>query len=707
MRKYILSVLCLLFAFLAGCDKSYPDKKIEPQSFQKISFSNNATEVAAFTVSLDSDLYVIEIGGLLTRYKSDGTIIQEYEGTGDFTAMCWNDGVLYAYDAVKHQIVRFNIENGENKVIAENFEVDEVLKLVKAGEYLYALAVPDAHGNIEPGLNGYIDFGEILYQINIKTGAIKDTKEDKIIAIYCASDGTLYYYAYRDDVYALFYYNTKNGESTKLYDLSDAGYISAFVYEGDYFVCSDLENANIKVIRLNDGMEEQLADKLLVISGNDMTYLYGNIIYFGYYADGKPNSFNSKYLGDINMHGQSDIAVTSDNADNSDSSTGIAIKDKGKIVVSTSLRAYINPAAVKQISGISTRIVDQSVHEEALLAEIMAGNPDVDIYITSSGGHVATGVKDKNIYIPLGNSEVIRSYMDKCFDYVADAMRSPSDDIWMLPLTLDGTAIWYVPENTEEFSINLEEFRYLDDFLSLSERMPKTGSYAAYVDYAGSFAILLHNQYDIAYNDFKGKTVNYNTPLYKDIFDKMWTGWVNYSQNPRHPLFRDSRDDYKGELISESTPFDKSKLIYKWSSIGDHLNMSGISLEGWRVLPMPRITSEVKGNAVGMRCAFINPYSKNKELALEYLEAITKVPFDFNSANSAALLFKDKTMYADCYDISQPAFEDIYHIMQEGMLVETGFYLNGDIVDDYQNGRLSLDEAVAAIQREAEMWLNE
>ena len=57
-------------------------------------------------------------------------------------------------------------------------------------------------------------------------------------------------------------------------------------------------------------------------------------------------------------------------------------------------------------------------------------------------------------------------------------------------------------------------------------------------------------------------------------------------------------------------------------------------------------------------------------------------------------------MYADRYDITQPAFEDIYNIVKDGMInSRCGFYINGNIIDDYQNGRLTLDEAIALIQR--------
>lgn len=75
---------------------------------------------------------------------------------------------------------------------------------------------------------------------------------------------------------------------------------------------------------------------------------------------------------------------------------------------------------------------------------------------------------------------------------------------------------------------------------------------------------------------------------------------------------------------------------------------------------------------------------------------------------SPPLLFKDKAMYEKVYDISSLTFNDLYNIMSDGMTLKTPFpYGIQEYIDDYQNGRLTLDEAVAVQQREAEMWLNE
>jgi len=131
------------------------------------------------------------------------------------------------------------------------------------------------------------------------------------------------------------------------------------------------------------------------------------------------------------------------------------------------------------------------------------------------------------------------------------------------------------------------------------------------------------------------------------------------------------------------------------------------TLDGWRALPMPRISKDVKGNVVNMSCAFINPHSKKVKEAIKYLEAIAEHPFDAITDVGTALFFIDISIYADAYDISQPAFMDVFDIMSNGIISNVSFNPSDTIINDYISGKLTLNEAVAKIQREAEMWLNE
>ncbi|NLJ96051.1 MAG: hypothetical protein GX321_02765 [Clostridiales bacterium] len=698
MYKNIFIIILISLISLTGCNKTDNDI-IEIDSYERINFSNPVNNPFVFTVSKSGDIFLLEINGNLKHFSIEGNLIKEYADSRDFTALCCDNNELYVYDAVKSQIVCLNIENGERKTITESLKVYEMQKLIKIDNDLYALGISNINDNVVTDKHDLVNFDLKLYKINIKTGKYEILEEDNIMSIYATTDGGMYYYGYRDGEYGIYSYNTKNGKSTKVYDMIETDIVNAFVYENDCLVYFDMQNSSIKALRLSDGKEDIVEENIVIAYGSNMSFVKGNVVYCGLRTYGSPNNISSIYIEDLFTDKQT--------TESQQVTTKPEVQNKGTITVYSILnRNYINTDIIKEKYGIRTKLIEQTVYDEVLITEIMAGNSDIDVYITYYGGPVSMGVRDKNIFVPLNDSEPIKKYKDKCFDYIADTMLTPSGDIWMLPISLNCSAIWYIPENIEKHSIDLEEFQTLDSFLSLSERMKKAGPLPAYVEPSGGFAFTCLKQYDLFYNDYSNKKVNYETPLYKELFDKLWSGWVYYSQESCHPLFRDSMEDYKGEMIWESLPYDKSKLIYKWSYIGNHIKTRNVTFEGWRALPTPRISSDVTNNVLSMRCAFINPYSENKELALEYLEAIADVSHDYMTS-SAVFLFEDKLMYKDHYDITQPGFEDVYNIYQNGVLDDYQYVLNNTIVDDYQNGRLTLDEAVAAIQREAEMWLNE
>ena len=108
MRKNLLCGLILVLALMAGCSnskKNNAEDTVKPQPFQKVNFTNPVNEIITFTVSTDSNLYILGANGLLSAYKNDGTLIREYENTGDLIAVCWHNGMIYAYDAVKQRII--------------------------------------------------------------------------------------------------------------------------------------------------------------------------------------------------------------------------------------------------------------------------------------------------------------------------------------------------------------------------------------------------------------------------------------------------------------------------------------------------------------------------------------------------------------------------------------------------------------------------
>ena len=64
-------------------------------------------------------------------------------------------------------------------------------------------------------------------------------------------------------------------------------------------------------------------------------------------------------------------------------------------------------------------------------------------------------------------------------------------------------------------------------------------------------------------------------------------------------------------------------------------------------------------------------------------------------------------MYEKAYDITLPVVMDIYEMYKNGKQGAPTYPYHMTIIDDYQTGKLTLEEAIERVQRETEMWLYE
>jgi len=123
---------------------------------------------------------------------------------------------------------------------------------------------------------------------------------------------------------------------------------------------------------------------------------------------------------------------------------------------------------------------------------------------------------------------------------------------------------------------------------------------------------------------------------------------------------------------------------------------------------MTRLSEDVKYNDIFVKYAIINPNSKKRDDALFYLDAFVNAPHDALAPYYCNFTQKDIAFYKDEYDTDLPIFTDIYNIIKDGTISRIPAPITSFMfVNDYQYGRLSLDEVIDIIQREYEMALNE
>ena len=128
-------------------------------------------------------------------------------------------------------------------------------------------------------------------------------------------------------------------------------------------------------------------------------------------------------------------------------------------------------------------------------------------------------------------------------------------------------------------------------------------------------------------------------------------------------------------------------------------------INGWRAVHIPRISEDVDADYVNATFAFINPYSEKYDEAVKLLEYIAKNYFD--SISSYAFIRADKNEYPDTYMKDTQIFSDVYGICKNGFVSDYQLLSTRNDVDDFQNERSTLDEAIEAYSREVNMWLNE
>jgi ABC-type glycerol-3-phosphate transport system substrate-binding protein len=699
MKIKRLSFLLVLIFTLTSCHSSSPST-YQPYT-EDLVLSIDRTDLRAFTLSPGGDLFAIPEGGVLTRFTHDGEETEKYPGTEGFYALSADNAFVYAYDVIQSRFVKMACDSGTIIHLGDVFALEEIKNLIAVENTLYALVIEDFDNDYDHGYsvyaNGYMDFHEKLYAININNGKMTEINIEHIMAIYAGSDSMLYYYAYTDNEYGLYRY--KNGRSEKVQSLSNTGYLYAFIYENNQFIYHSLIDSSVRIRDCSDGSETTIYNNFGLYAAFDMQFHLKRVVLLRVYP---MNNINDSTVRELFMFNLERPLEGPDSAGYPPEKISIyAINNQSD-------NWLINTSVVHKRSNITANYFIPPLDNMEQLAQLMAGDPDVDIYIFRTTYLHTWPIFNMGMYTPLTGSEIIRRYLDNCFDYIAKGAQTDSGEIWMLPLYADANVLWYVPENFERFGLTPGDVRYFDGFVETVKRLnAESREYAVYVDYPSFLWYGSKMQYNITYNNFIEKKADYNTELFMDIFTTMWGGWHRYD-NERHPLFRNSYSEWDGiSLVNEMPNYNKNKVIFKYDSVHMHLSAIKDPLNGWRALPSPRISADVQGNIYGCTYAIVNPLSKKKETAIRFLETIAQDPFA--TIIMEHFLYKDPEAYHNKYDISLLGFQDLFSIFRDGEIHFDAVHPDQyeAYVDDYQAGRLTAEEAIMTLQREVEIWLNE
>ena len=368
----------------------------------------------------------------------------------------------------------------------------------------------------------------------------------------------------------------------------------------------------------------------------------------------------------------------------------------------------LNYQVITQETGIRFR--SKCYLPDEIILKMLAGDDDIDIYfISNSQLH---NVIDCGFYTFI-ESEIIDNYISQCRDILQEYSTVDGKTAFM-PVGTNTAAILIPKSAIEETGVTAEDIEYLDDFLAFVRNYD--GDRIAYTNSSSIFDYF-ESQYEMFYCDYENKEANFETPLYMHIYEEIWGGWQDsdgkigatlgfehnlsgdYSNNSEHALctfgYYSNAENFTDERLNSDPD------VYKTAGSTDFF-------EKWRAFPIPKISEDVTCNADGGSYAIINPYSKNKEAALKVLELLASDYFKYSGNAFSGFVYEDKAMYPESYHPDSEIFNDFLNIINSNnKIAYYTFSVQRLDIDDYQAGKLTLEEAVAEYQRQVDIWLNE
>ncbi len=749
MKTKKVLLFFMVLALFCGCGNGKSGEKeiefdrssYERADFQAISIQEG---IEAFALNGDGMIFCSGADAKLYVYAKDGGGKEEIPSSSFYGNICVDGKNVYAYDYDQSAIVQLT-DNGEVssesvRVVQNSISLHTIRNMVATNGKIYVLAIPFTADNTETlfmfGAQEFEDYGEQVYCIDAQSGEHSILDLEHITAEYRSEDGRLFFYGWQEDKYYLYEYDTEKEKVSQKLNFADMGNLLNIVVEGGYLFGISSSDGLIS-IDLTTGEKLTWASGVYAMFGNDLQFYQGNLFV-------RNMAESQKILQVLAVDKEGKIAetvrdsnvVVADGTDGDGHNTGETGHDGQEVSgndtapqptkrpkrnetigVSAGGNLQFNPDRIRYFSGMKTKVIQQSLDQDAVIAELMAGNPDVDIYLLPHGWALTQRLKELGIYVPLNGSETISGYMGKCFGYIQDAATNENGDIWMIPIYESCQMTWYIPENIQKFDITPEDLTSLDSYIAVLERLhDKMGEYH-YYNNADIFWLECDSRYEVNYNNYETGEVRFDTELYRGLADFFWSGWERYgSAYANHPLFfmalQQTRDSVT--TLGETPDFDRDSVIFKTISISEHListakvgsNKFRKLLEGWRVLPFPNLQSDSEQAVIKMMYAMVNPYSRQQEAAIEYLEVMLENQADV--VEWPAFFREDMAYYEQYYDVSVPAFQDLYGIFRNAdVYYGHSWDTSTDYIVEYQQGLISLDEAIERRQRHAVMGLEE
>lgn len=325
----------------------------------------------------------------------------------------------------------------------------------------------------------------------------------------------------------------------------------------------------------------------------------------------------------------------------------------------------------------SNHNVKLDYHQEGVLSydkfltDVMSGSDKYDIYLVSNMMGDSTGYKANHAYCDLSESEILVGAVQGMYDSVS-ASAWNGEELFGLPLGVDGEVLCYnfaaYPQYGEETYENWETV------LNLIESEDKGKMYKLHV---GGVLGNLFNQYLAAYGDVETGEYSFDTPEFREVLKLMK---------------RVAKMELPDSVASGGRTYGISLTedeILGWPQLSEYVMDPNCPIAA------PSIAGESGKCPVYQMFAVVNPNSKHKEEAVDYLEYLCQT----GRIEGNPLLYADEE-HPELVDFMENRMVSSF----EWKISDAEIY---PILWEFLDGEISEDEVIEKLTQNVRMQLNE
>ncbi len=341
--------------------------------------------------------------------------------------------------------------------------------------------------------------------------------------------------------------------------------------------------------------------------------------------------------------------------------------------------SYVEEGGYIDVGGEfeSNHNVKLDYHQEGVLSydkfltDVMSGSDKYDIYLVSNMMGDSTGYKANHAYYDLSESEILVGAVQGMYDSVS-ASAWNGEELFGLPLGVDGEVLCYnfaaYPQYGEETYENWETV------LNLIESEDKGKMYKLHV---GRVLGNLFNQYLAAYGDVETGEYSFDTPEFRVVLKLMK---------------RVAKMELPDSVTSGGRTYGISLTedeILGWPQLSEYVMDPNCPIAA------PSIAGESGKCPVYQMFAVVNPNSKHKEEAVDYLEYLCQT----GRIEGNPLLYADEE-HPELVDFMENRMVSSF----EWKISDAEIY---PILWEFLDGEISEDEVIEKLTQNVRMQLNE